>query len=156
VCCCSVVLLCAFLLPSLLRFDYKQLCKAWGTLICGDSSQQDFGIRKIYVILKFDLWITWDGLSATIYQRKSPQRGVGIGRTTVKIIVSLVHLLIAITIFLSYLLSCNIAPKFNTHLNGAIRSREEFSLHLSSHPNLVLVFTNTYYKPSLCCLELIL
>jgi hypothetical protein len=35
------------------------------------------------------------------------------------------------------------------------QSREDFSLHLPSHPNLVLVFTNTYYKPCLCCLELI-
>jgi hypothetical protein len=71
----------------------------------------------------------------------------------VTIVVSLLHLLIAINIFLSFLLSCNIAPKFNTHLNGAIK--KEFSLHLSSHPNLVIVFTNTHYKPSLCCLELI-
>jgi hypothetical protein len=36
-----------------------------------------------------------------------------------------------------------------------VQSSEEFSL-LSSHPNLVLVFTNIYYKPSLYCLELIL
>jgi hypothetical protein len=28
-------------------------------------------------------------------------------------------------------------------------------LSISTHNNLVLVFTNTHYKPSLCCLELI-
>jgi hypothetical protein len=35
------------------------------------------------------------------------------------------------------------------------QSSEAFSFLLSSHPNFVLVLTNTYYKPSLCCLELI-
>jgi hypothetical protein len=34
------------------------------------------------------------------------------------------------------------------------QSSEKFLLLLSSHPNLVLVLTNTYYKQSLCCLEL--
>jgi hypothetical protein len=36
------------------------------------------------------------------------------------------------------------------------QSSERFSFLLSSHPNLVLILTNTFYKPSLCCLELIL
>jgi hypothetical protein len=43
--------------------------------------------------LKFDFWISWEGLSATLDQRRSPKCGVGIDRTTVKIIVSLVSLL---------------------------------------------------------------
>jgi hypothetical protein len=33
----AIVLLCAFLLPSLLSFDWDHLCKAWETTICGDS-----------------------------------------------------------------------------------------------------------------------
>jgi hypothetical protein len=73
------------------------------------------------VALKFDLWITREGLSATLDQRRSQQHGVGIGRITVKIIVPLIHLLIAIFVFLSSLLTCNIAPKFKTHLKGAIK-----------------------------------
>jgi hypothetical protein len=28
-------------------------------------------------------------------------------------------------------------------------------LYISTHTNLVLAFTNTHYKPNLCCLELI-
>jgi hypothetical protein len=28
-------------------------------------------------------------------------------------------------------------------------------LYISTHTNLVLAFTNTHYKPDLCCLELI-
>jgi hypothetical protein len=71
----------------------------------------------------------------------------------VKIDVSLVYLFIAITIFLSSLLPCNIAPKFNTHIKGAIK-RRVLSPSLYSY-NLVLVLTNTHYKPSLCCLEFI-
>jgi hypothetical protein len=35
----AIVLLCAFLLPSLLWFDWDHLCKAWETPLCGDSSQ---------------------------------------------------------------------------------------------------------------------
>jgi hypothetical protein len=77
--------------PPYSGFDCNHLCKAWGTLICEDSSQRDIDIRKTIVALKFDLWITWEGLSATLDQRRSPQRGVGIGRTTVKIAMSLVH-----------------------------------------------------------------
>jgi hypothetical protein len=73
-------------------FNYNHLCKAWEAPIFGDSSQQDIDIWKTSVALKFDLWITWDGLSATLDQRRSPQRGVGIGWTTVKIVVSLVYL----------------------------------------------------------------
>jgi hypothetical protein len=52
------------------------------------------------VALKFDLWITCEGLSATLDQRRLPQREVGIGRTMVKIVMSLVHLLFAIIIIL--------------------------------------------------------
>jgi hypothetical protein len=120
-CCYDCVLVCVS--TSILRFDCKQLCKAWETPICGDSSQRDFVYKEDIMALKFDLWITWEGLSATLDQRRSPQRGVGIERTTVKIAMSLVSLFIVITIFLSSLLSYNISPKFNTHLKGAIKRR---------------------------------
>jgi hypothetical protein len=124
VCVHDVVALCSCVcFYSLLYsdFDCNHLCKAWETPICGDSSQHDIDIRKTTVALKFDLWITWERLSATLGQRRSPQHGVGIGRTTVKIVVSLVHLLIAIIVFLSSLLTCIIPPKFNTHLKRAIK-----------------------------------
>jgi hypothetical protein len=78
----AIVFLCVFLLPFLLYFDCKHLCKAWETPIYGDSSQPGIDIRKTTVVLKFDLWITWDGLSATLDRRWSPQCGVGINRTT--------------------------------------------------------------------------
>jgi hypothetical protein len=38
-------------------------------------------LRKKIVVLKVDHWITLEGLSAIHDQRRSPQRGVGIGRT---------------------------------------------------------------------------
>jgi hypothetical protein len=31
---------------------------------------------------------------------------------------------------------------------------KSYHLSISTHNNLVLAFTNTHYKPSLCCLEL--
>jgi hypothetical protein len=91
---CVVVALCSCVLiysPPYSRFDCNHLCKAWGTPICGESWQRDIDIRKTTVALKFDLWITWEGLSATLDQRRSPQHGVGIGQTMVKIAMSLVH-----------------------------------------------------------------
>jgi hypothetical protein len=36
------------------------------------------------------------------------------------------------------------------------QSSEDSLFLISSHPNMVLVLTNTFYKPSLCCLELVL
>jgi hypothetical protein len=83
---------CVFLYsPPYSGFDCNHLCKVWETPIRGDSSQQSIDIRKTIVTLKFDLWITWEGLSATLDQRRSPQRGVGVSWTVVKIIVSLVR-----------------------------------------------------------------
>jgi hypothetical protein len=38
--------------------------------------------RKKTMSLKFDLWITCEGLIATLDRRRSPQRGVGIVRIT--------------------------------------------------------------------------
>jgi hypothetical protein len=141
--------------PPYSSFDYNHLCKAWKTPICGDSSQQDIDIRNTIVSLKFDLWITWVGLSATLDQRRSPQRGVGIGRTTVK------KHCVSCLFYLLWLLSSRVLYSLVILLLSLIlilkeQSSEEFSWFLSSHPNLVLVFTNTYYKPTLCCLELIL
>jgi hypothetical protein len=122
-CCCCLCSCVRFYYHPSPVFIVIKLSKAWETPIYGDSSQQDINIRKTIVALKFDLWITWEGLSATIDQRMSPKHGVGISWTTTKIDMSLVHLLIAIIIFLSSLLACNIAHKFNTQLKGAIKWR---------------------------------
>jgi hypothetical protein len=100
------VLVCVFYSPPYSKFGCNHLCKVGETLICWDFSQQDIDIRKTSVALKFDIWITWEGLSATLNQRRSPQRRVGIGRTTVKIVVSLVYF--------NYCDYCLL--KFSTHL----------------------------------------
>jgi hypothetical protein len=67
------------------------LCKVWETPTCGDSSQTGWDIRKNTVALKFDLWVTWEGLSATLDQSRSSQLGVCFCQTTRKIGMSLVH-----------------------------------------------------------------
>jgi hypothetical protein len=54
-------------------------------------------------------------LSATLDQRRSPQHGVGIGRTTLKIVVSLVSLL-AIIVFLSFHIHLEYCSLLNTYL----------------------------------------
>jgi hypothetical protein len=70
-----------------------------------------------------------------------------------KIVVSLVHLLYVIIILLSSHIHFYCSYVWYTFQ----RSNQLKSSHLSisTHTNLVLAFTNTYYKPSLCCLELI-
>jgi hypothetical protein len=93
-------------------------------------------------------------LSGTIDQRRSPQCGVGIGGTTVKIIMSLVHFTYCDYSLLEFSFSLAILI-LSLILILKEKPSEEFSFILSSHPNLVLVLTNTFYKPSLCCLELI-
>ena len=80
----AIVILCFFLLPPYSGFDWNHLYKTWETPICGDSSQLGIDIRKITVVLKFDLWIIWEGLTVTLDRRRLPQRGVGFGRTTEK------------------------------------------------------------------------
>jgi hypothetical protein len=116
----------------------------------------DIDIRKTIVALKFDLWITWEGLSETLDRWRSPQRGVGIGRTTCKNRrVSCPFYLLRLLSSWVIIFTCNIAPMFNTHPKGAIKWRVLFS-PLSPHPNSFLVLTNTFYRSSLYCLELIL
>jgi len=79
--------------------------------------------RKKIVVLKSDLWITWEKLSAILDRRRSPQRGVGIGRTMIKMVVSCPFYLLQLLSSWVLIFSCNIAPKFNTHLKGAIKWR---------------------------------
>jgi hypothetical protein len=128
------------------------LCKAWETPTCEDSSQTGWDIRKNTVALKFELWITWEGLSATLDQRRSPQHGVGFSWTMGKIIVSLVYF--TLLQFMSSLvlkLHLYIAPSL-IHISREQWSEESIFLSFS-HPNLVLVYSNTFYRPSLYCLK---
>jgi hypothetical protein len=91
--CCDCALVCV-LTPSLtLSLIVIIYVKPWETPNLWRFLTNGFDIRNTYVALKFDLWITWEGLSATLDQRRSPQQGVGIGWTTIKNVVSLVSLL---------------------------------------------------------------
>jgi hypothetical protein len=94
-------------------------------------------------------------LSATLNRRRSPQRGVGIERITVKIIVSLVHFNYCDYCLLEFSYSLVILLLSLIFILKE-QSSEEFSFLLSSHHNLILVLTNTFYKPSLCYLNLVL
>jgi hypothetical protein len=89
---CVLLQLCSYvciLTPSLTLSLIVIICvRPWETPNLWRFLTNGFDIRKTYVAPKFDLWITW-GLSATLEQRRSPQHGIGIGRNTVKIAVSL-------------------------------------------------------------------
>jgi hypothetical protein len=78
-----------------------------------------------------------------------------IGRTTVKIVVSLVYFTYCDYCLLEFSYSLGILL-LSLILILKDQSSEEFSFLLSSHPNLVLILSNTYYRPNLCCLELVL
>jgi hypothetical protein len=153
-CCCNCALVwisTPFLTPDLIvincvrhdRLQFLEIPHNW-----------DIDIRKTTMVLKFDLWITWEGLSATLDRRRSPKCGV-IGRTTVKIVVSFVHFSYCYHCLLEFSYSLLILF-LSLILVLKKQSSEEFSFLLSSHHNLVLVLTNTFYKPSLCCLQLVL
>jgi hypothetical protein len=70
-----------------------------------------------------------------------------------KIVVSLVHFCDYRLLEFSYLLVLLLLSLI--HISNEQSSEEFFALSISTHTNLVLAFTNTHYKPSLCCLELI-
>jgi hypothetical protein len=84
-------------------------------------------------------------LSATFDQRRSPQCGVCIGRTMVKIDVSLVHFTYYNYCLLEFSYSLVILF-LSLILVLKKQSSENLSFLLSSHPNLILVFTNIFYK----------
>jgi hypothetical protein len=58
-----------FLTPNLILIIYVR-CERLQLGKIPHKWDQD--IRKPYVALNFDLWITWEGLSATLDQRRSP------------------------------------------------------------------------------------
>jgi hypothetical protein len=69
--------------------------------------------------------------------------------------VSIVHF--TLLRFLSFLVlkfTCDIAPSLILTLRE--QSSEEFSSIFSSHPNLVLIHSNSFIRPSLCCLGQVL
>jgi hypothetical protein len=53
--------------------------------------------------------------------------------------------------FLVLIFTCDIAPSLILILRE--QSSEEFSSIFSSHPNLVLIHSNSFIRPNLCCLE---
>jgi hypothetical protein len=126
----AIVFLCVFLLPPYSGFGCKHLFKAWETPICGDYSQSGIDIRKTTVILKFDLWITWEGLSATLDRRRSPQRGVGIWPNHgIKSPCLLSIYFIRLSSYWVLIFTC-VAPMFDTHFKGAIKWRVLISPYL--------------------------
>jgi hypothetical protein len=75
VCAADLCLACVTLSHLLLCFSCDKLVRArcsnlWRFLANGRKT-----IRKIAVVLKVDNWITWEGLSAILDRRRSPQRG---------------------------------------------------------------------------------
>jgi hypothetical protein len=112
-----------FYSPPYSKFDCNHLCKVWETPTRGDSSQQDIDNKEDNCGTQ--VWSLdpfrgvecnpWPKEVTTMWSRHWPNHG--------KIVVSLVHFTCATTIFLSSLLTCIIAPKFNTHLKRAINWR---------------------------------
>jgi hypothetical protein len=80
--------------------------------------------RKKTVVLKFDLWITWEGLSAILDQRRSPQRGVGI--TCASFVIAFFLRILTYSLALLFLSSIHILKE---------QSSEEFSSLYSCHLN---------------------
>jgi hypothetical protein len=75
---------CVCLFPSLalVAFVVINIVRVRGSNLWRFLTNGKILLRKKIVVLKVDHWITWEGLSAILDRRRSPQRGVGIGRTT--------------------------------------------------------------------------
>jgi hypothetical protein len=90
--CCDCALVCVLYSLLTLSLIVIFLCK-----VARDSKLAENTNKRVWykedICGKFDFLITWEGLSTTLDQRRSPQRGIGIGRTTVYIVVSLVSFL---------------------------------------------------------------
>jgi hypothetical protein len=153
----AIMLLCMFRLPPYSGFDCDKLCKAWETPICGDSAQLGYWYKEdnydthVWSLdhLRMVECKPWSKEVITTWSRHWPNHGK-------KRRVSYQFYLLLLLYYWVLIFTCNIAPKFNTHPKGAIKWRILFSPLFSSHHNLILVLTNTFYKPSLCCLELVL
>jgi hypothetical protein len=81
-CCCDSSLVSGSFSPLLLCFSCDQHCKGEMLQLVEIPHKRETSLRKKTLVLKFDRWITWEGLSAILGRRRSPQRGVDIGRTT--------------------------------------------------------------------------
>jgi hypothetical protein len=74
--CCCVVLVCVYSFSLVtLSFDCDNTVRLWETASCGDSSRTGNWYKEETVALKLDLWIPWEGLIATLVQRRTPQCG---------------------------------------------------------------------------------
>jgi hypothetical protein len=163
---CSVLCLCVVLLqlcscerfysPPYSRFGCNQLCKVWETLICKDSSQLGYWYKEDNRGIQH--W-TLDRLRGVEYNPWPMEVTTTWSRHWANHVknhrVTCPFYLLLLLISRVLIFTCNITPKFNNHPKGAIKWRIIFFL-LSFHHYLVLVLTNTFYKPSLCCLELVL
>jgi hypothetical protein len=134
------VLSCSWvILYSRSDFDCDHLVRLWETPIGGDSSQTRNWYKEEIVAFKFDLWISWKGLIATLVRRRIPQCG---GRLWpnhgIKIIMSSVIYFIMIFLLPKFsILTCNIALSL-IHILIKQSSEGENSLFFSSELSLTL------------------
>jgi hypothetical protein len=136
------------------RFYFDQLCKAWETLICGDSSKLGYWYKEdncgtqVWSLghLRGVECNPWPTELTTTWSRHWPNHD--------KNSLYFVHFTYCYYYLLEFSYSLVIFP-LSLILILMEQSSEEFSFLLSSHPNLALVLTNKFYKPSLCCLVLV-
>jgi hypothetical protein len=136
VCVAVIVLLCMCFNPSLTLSLIVIICvRPWETPNLWRFLTNMFDVRKTYVALKFDLWITWEGLSAILDQRRSPQRGVGMPNHGKNCCVFCLFTLLQLLSSWVLLFTWNIAPSLI--LIPREQSSEEFSSLFSLPSNLV-------------------
>jgi hypothetical protein len=84
-------LMCVFYSLPYSCFDCDQLCKAWETPVCGDSSQLGYWYKEDNSGTQ--VWSSdhLRGVECNPWPKEVNTRGVGIGWTMVKIAMSLVH-----------------------------------------------------------------
>ena len=145
--CVVLLLLCSCVcLYSLLTLmlDCDQLCKAWETPICGDSSQpgtwykEDIHGTQVWSLdhLRGVECNPWPKEVTTMWSRHWPNHGK-------KSPCLIVHLLYCDCCLLEFSYSLGILLLSLIHISKE-QSSEEFSFPLLSHPNLALFLSNSF------------
>jgi hypothetical protein len=151
-CCCYELSSYVCCYHLLLCIESDHLCKVWETSTCRDSSQREWYKEEQCGTQVSSLdhlrgveCNPWPKEVTTTWSRHWANHRIK------SLCLMCIYFIAIVCVFIVTLV---IAPKFDTHLKGAIKWRVLF-LSISIHHNLVLAFTNTRCKPSLSCLELI-
>jgi hypothetical protein len=148
--CC--VLLCVITHSLTLIMIVIILCRAWETPACGDSSKTESKYREEYRDTQVWSLDHLRGVKCNPWLKEVTTTWSRLWPNHRKIVVCIVYFtLLWFLSSLALILHLHIAPSL-IHISREQSSEESIFLSFC-HSNLVLIYTNIFYRPSLCCLK---